>query len=148
ILIVVDAEELTGKSEDAAAGNSNKTKGSDNGSSCRKLVLILAKRMLKVLTSCTKALKAQHPGSDFGEYFQCAIKCFMNKVEMSDKNHMLNNETFAIFAVKHIPENYHPMLYQVLGPCLATWGPKIDPSDEKCISYGEIIKCLQDQASS
>lgn len=50
---------------------------------CKKLMLVMAKRMLKVLNGCVKELKEKYTDKEsLSEHFQCSLKCFMFRVNM------------------------------------------------------------------
>ena len=62
------------------AKDNNETKAAPN---CKKLMLVVAKRMLKVFNGCIKGLKELYPTKEeASDHFQCAIKCFMTKTKM------------------------------------------------------------------
>ncbi|CAG7639394.1 unnamed protein product [Allacma fusca] len=114
------------------------------GVACRKVMMILAKRMMKHLNGCGKELQGKYPvKEEFQAHFQCNIRCFMQGVQMIDENFKLSNATAEAFLTQQIPEKYRELLRRMGTPCLNEFAPKLDPSDEYCVQYGEYMKCLQ-----
>ncbi|CAG7732803.1 unnamed protein product, partial [Allacma fusca] len=125
--------------------NGNKTKTPPN---CRKMMLLMAKKQMKVIKFCFDQVKAQYPDKDeMNKHFQCVIKCALEKEQLLDSNSKITNETVQPYFEKNIPVEYHKIGYGIVLGCSEKWNSKFDPAEPTCMAYGEYAKCMQEYVS-
>ncbi|CAG7832331.1 unnamed protein product [Allacma fusca] len=113
----------------------------------KRLLLSLAKRVFKQFGICNRDMRVFIPNEKEREKkIQCSVKCVLKKLFIVNDKDLINEKSMMTFLKTFLPEDYHEVTYFMMEGCVEEFVEKgFGPLQEDyCESYGEFLRCIQD----